>query len=57
MGALGRSYTFIVCEEGITLPSDIAGNTPANYSLEGKDNLVAALGPVCTKLEIEMGVL
>ncbi|MFM2484359.1 TIR domain-containing protein [Celerinatantimonas yamalensis] len=57
MGALGRSYTFIVCEEGITLPSDLAGITPAHYSLEGKENLVAALGPVCTKLEIEIGVL
>ncbi len=57
MGALGRGYTFIVCENEITLPSDLAGITPAQYSLDNKENLRATLGPVCTKLEIEMGVL
>ncbi len=57
MGVLGRSHTFMVCEDGTKLPSDLAGITPAHYSLEGKEYLVAVLGPVCTKLEIEMGVL
>lgn len=57
MGALGRRKTFIVCEEGVHLPSDLAGITPAYYSLKEKENLSAALGPVCTKLEMDMGVL
>lgn len=57
MGALGRSNTFIVAEEKVSLPSDLAGITPAKYSLEGQENLVAALGPVCTKIELEMGTL
>ncbi len=57
MGTLGRSNTFIVAEEKVSMPSDLAGITPARYSLEGKDNPVAELGPVCTKIELEMGTL
>lgn len=57
MGALGRTNTFIVAEEKVSLPTDLAGITPAKYSLEGQDNLVAALGPVCTKIELKMGTL
>ncbi len=57
MGALGRDRTFIVCEESVTLPSDLAGITPAVYELSGDANLEADLGPVCTKLELQMGVL
>lgn len=57
MGGLGRSNTFIVAEEKVSLPSDLAGIMPAKYSLEGQDNLVAALEPVYTKIELEMGTL
>lgn len=56
MGGLGRENTFIVCEERVTLPSDLAGITPALFS-GAKDDLISALGPVCTKLEIAMRVL
>jgi predicted nucleotide-binding protein len=57
MGALGRHKTFIVAEETVKLPSDLAGITPATYSMEGQENIVSALGPVCTKIELEMGTL
>jgi predicted nucleotide-binding protein len=56
MGGLGREKTFIVSEEKVTLPSDLAGITPALFSSE-KEDLISALGPVCTKLEIAMKVL
>ena len=56
MGGLGRDKTFIVCDKKVTLPSDLAGITPATFELN-KENLVASLGPVCTKLEIAMGLL
>ncbi|HEX2690048.1 MAG TPA: hypothetical protein VHN14_25705, partial [Kofleriaceae bacterium] len=50
MGALGRARTFIVHSRTNppVLPSDLAGITPATY--EDRDNLDAALGPVCTKI-------
>lgn len=57
MGALGREQTFIVCDASVTLPSDLAGITPAKYQLTEPTNLVADLGPVCTQLEIAMGLL
>jgi len=57
MGALGREQTFIVCDRSLSLPSDLAGITPATYELTEPTNFVADLGPVCTKLEIEMGLL
>jgi predicted nucleotide-binding protein len=57
MGALGRRKTFIVAEDTVTLPTDLAGITPATYSLKNKANLVSALGPVCTRIELEMGTL
>lgn len=56
MGGLGRENTFIICEERVALPSDLAGITPAIFSGQ-KDDLISALGPVCTKLEIAMKVL
>lgn len=57
MGALGREHTFIVCDSSVSLPSDLAGITPAKYELTEPTNIVSDLGPVCTKLEIEMGLL
>ncbi len=57
MGALGRERTFIVCDSLVSLPSDLAGITPARFKLTEATNIVADLGPVCTKLEIEMGLL
>lgn len=56
-GALGRERTFIVCESSVSLPSDLAGITPVKYELTEPTNIVADLGPVCTKMEIEMGLL
>lgn len=57
MGALGRDRTFIVCERSVSLPTDLAGVTPAVYEVSGDTTLVQDLGPVCTKLELAMGVL
>lgn len=57
MGALGRRRTFIVAEETVALPSDLAGITPARYTLKDQVNMVSALGPVCTMIELEMGTL
>jgi predicted nucleotide-binding protein len=57
MGALGREHTFIVCDSSVLLPSDLAGITPAKFNLTEATNIVADLGPVCTRLEIEMGLL
>ena len=56
MGSLGRTKTFIVCNKNVSLPTDLAGITPAIFE-ENSDNLVSALGPICTKLEIAMDVL
>lgn len=56
MGGLGREKTFIVCNKSLKLPSDLAGITPATFQMN-TDNLVASLGPVCTKLEIAMNLL
>lgn len=54
MGALGRKRTFIVHSRTrpILLPTDLAGITPATF--EERENLQAALGPVCTKIRLEI---
>ncbi|MGH9832565.1 MAG: TIR domain-containing protein, partial [Blastocatellia bacterium] len=57
LGALGRERTFIVCEKSVVLPTDLAGITPATYEITEPASLVSDLGPVCTKLELEMGLL
>lgn len=56
MGGLGREKTFIVCDNTVNLPSDLAGITPATFSNNATDNIIASLGPICTKLEIAMKV-
>ena len=53
MGRLGRSRTFVVCEnsERMKLPSDLAGVTVARFTPERADrNLVAAVGPACNQI-------
>jgi len=57
MGALGRERTFIICDRDVKLPTDLAGVTPVYFSVADRTDIVSALGPVCTKLEIEMGLL
>lgn len=59
MGVLGRSHTFIIYgrEEELELPTDLAGITAATYSRRSDSNLQASLGPVCTRIKSEMGVL
>lgn len=59
MGALGREHTFMVCDRdaAVVLPTDLAGVTPATFFGNRPDkNWPAALGPVCTKIETEMGL-
>ncbi|MCX6633756.1 MAG: nucleotide-binding protein, partial [Acidobacteria bacterium] len=53
MGRLGRSRTFVVCENSsrMKLPSDLAGVTVARYTQERADgNLLAAVGPACDQI-------
>lgn len=59
MGALGRAHTFIVYgrDDKIDLPTDLAGVAAATFARRADNNLEAALGPVCTRLKREMGLL
>jgi predicted nucleotide-binding protein len=58
MGTLGRENVFMVVQKGVELPTDLAGITPAFFEQPPSDeNLVVALGPVVTKLELAMGIL
>jgi hypothetical protein len=50
IGTLGRSFTFIVADEGMHLPSDLAGIKIATWRGRSDGNLEAALGPPCTKI-------
>ena len=53
MGRLGRSRTFVVCENAtrMKLPSDLAGVTVARFTQERTDrNLIAAVGPACNQI-------
>lgn len=56
MGRLGRSRTFMVscADDGIQLPSDLAGIQQAKFRRRSDGNLLAALGPVCRQLERAM---
>lgn len=52
MGRLGRERTFIVQPRGnvVTLPSDLAGVSVANYDWAGRENPAVALGPTCVRI-------
>ena len=53
MGRLGRSRTFVVCENStkMKMPSDLAGVTVARFTADRADrNLVAAVGPACHQI-------
>jgi predicted nucleotide-binding protein len=56
MGKLGRDRTFIVHERTrlLDLPTDLAGITLATFARRADNNMEAALGPVCTRLETAM---
>jgi predicted nucleotide-binding protein len=56
MGKLGRDRTFIVHERErpLDLPTDLAGITLATFARRADNNMQAALGPVCTRLEMAM---
>lgn len=57
MGALGRERTFVVAEKSVRLPTDLAGISIVSYQRGEGANLVANIGPVVTKLQLEMGLL
>jgi predicted nucleotide-binding protein len=57
MGALGRERTFIVTEKSVRLPTDLAGIATVSFQRGEGANMVANLGPVVTKLQLEMGLL
>ena len=52
IGRLGRERTFIVFnrDKDLKLPTDLAGVSMADYGNREDNNLVAALGPGCTKI-------
>jgi len=52
IGALGRDRTFMLYDRTNppTLPSDLAGITPATFAPHASGNLEAALGAPCTKI-------
>lgn len=52
MGRLGRRRSILVHprHEGISLPSDLHGLTPASFQLGEAKTLAARLGPVCTEI-------
>jgi predicted nucleotide-binding protein len=56
MGKLGRDRTFIVHERNrpLDLPTDLAGITRATFARRVDNNMQAALGAVCTRLENAM---
>jgi len=57
MGALGRERTFVVNEKSVRLPTDLAGIATVSFQRGGGINVVANMGPVVTKLQLEMGLL
>ncbi|MGW3352675.1 TIR domain-containing protein [Nonomuraea rubra] len=56
IGAIGRDHTFIVCrrDHRLMMPSDLAGLVPLTFA--ERDNVEAALGPVCRRLKTAMGL-
>jgi Predicted nucleotide-binding protein containing TIR-like domain len=58
-GRLGKDRTFIIAPRGVDdlrFPTDLLGVTPGLFEPKRKDkNLVAALGPACTKLKRAFG--
>jgi predicted nucleotide-binding protein len=57
MGALGRERTFVVNEKSVRLPTDLAGITTVSFQRGEGINVVANMGPVVTKLQLEIGLL
>jgi predicted nucleotide-binding protein len=58
MGALGRERVFMVVQAGTDLPTDLAGIAPAQFNTDDDHiNLVSALGPTTTMLEIAMDLI
>jgi predicted nucleotide-binding protein len=55
--ALGRERVFLVVKKGTELPTDLAGVTSADFESGDEPNVVAALGPATTKLELAMGLM
>jgi predicted nucleotide-binding protein len=57
MGALGRERTFVVTEKSVRLPTDLAWIATVSFQRSEGVNLVANMGPVVTKLQLEMRLL
>jgi predicted nucleotide-binding protein len=53
IGAIGRRRSFIVHDrtKDLKLPSDLAGVTNATFAPHDDNNLIAAVGPVCTQVK------
>ena len=59
MGRLGRDRCFVVYDrtKQMTLPSDLAGVTPATFQLHSSGNLVPSLGSASTQIETALAKL
>jgi hypothetical protein len=59
IGRLGRERTFIVYnrDKNLKLPSDLNGVSMADYGNRQDGNLIAALGPPCTKIRYAINCL
>jgi predicted nucleotide-binding protein len=57
MGALGREHVFMVVQEGVSLPTDLASIAPAWLEAPEDAKLEPALGPVATQLFLAMNAL
>lgn len=53
IGAIGRRRSFIVHDrtKDLKLPTDLAGITAATFAPHDDNNLIAAVGPVCTQVK------
>ena len=52
MGALGRSHTFLVCPDGVSIkiPTDLEGLTTIRYRPDPQGGLSSAIAPACNQL-------
>lgn len=59
IGGLGRDRTFMIIDRTaqLRLPSDLAGITPATYEPPTGGTMQSAVGPACTRIEVEIGAL
>jgi predicted nucleotide-binding protein len=56
MGALGRDRVFILVQKGTSLPTDLAGVTTLPFDAPDISDIISAMGPIVTRLELAMNL-